>query len=378
MRLADFIEASMPAILSEWEQFASTLQPAAAGMDSAALRDHAEAMLRAIAQDLRTPQSRSDQSTKSKGYTPEAFEAADTAAQTHALVRAVDGFTIRQLVAEYRALRASVLRLWADAAVYGPEAMKDAGRFNEAIDQAVAESVDYYTTEVDRWRALFLGVLGHELRGPLNAILLTAKVISMSGDGPPASQYTESLMRSGERMKRLMDDLLDYNRASLDIGIRVVPEPVPDLAKACGEEIALLREALPASTIEFSADGGMQGNWDPSRIRQVISNLVTNAAKYGDAGTDIEVRLHGDGAHIYLSVENRGACIPGDLLDALFEPLRRHARAGSKDEHASLGLGLFIVRQVALAHGGTVVVESADGRTCFTMTLPKDCPPQGV
>jgi signal transduction histidine kinase len=334
-------------------------------------------MLRAITEDLRTPQSRMEQSAKSKGQAFEVRGAADTAAQTHALVRASDGFTVRQLVAEYRALRASVLRLWGDAGAYGPEAMKDVGRFNEAIDQAVAESVDYYTAEVDRWRALFLGVLGHDLRGPLNAVLLTAKVISASSDGAPLNKHSESLVRCGERMRHLLDDLLDYNRASFDIGIRVAPESVSDLAEVCGDEIALLRVALPASTIEFAVDGIMQGCWDPSRIRQAISNLVTNAAKYGEAGSAIRVILRADGAHVYLSVENTGPCIPSDLLDALFEPLRRHARADSQGEHASLGLGLFIVRQVALAHGGAVAVESADNRTCFTITLPKICPSQG-
>jgi len=115
-------------------------------------------------------QSRVAQSAKSKGRTPPLPYAAETAAQTHAVLRAKEGFTIRQLVAEYRALRASVLRLWADAEPHGPDAMEDASRFNEAIDQAVAESVDYFTSEVDRWRALFLGVLGHDLRSPLNAL----------------------------------------------------------------------------------------------------------------------------------------------------------------------------------------------------------------
>lgn len=159
VRLADFIETNMSVILAEWEEFASSLLPAAAGMDAAALRDHAEQILVAVAKDLRTVQSRLEQSAKSKGRAPALPCVTETAAQTHAVLRATEGFTIRQLVAEYRALRASVLRLWADAGEYGPDAMEDASRFNEAIDQAIAESVDYFTSEVDRWRALFLGVL---------------------------------------------------------------------------------------------------------------------------------------------------------------------------------------------------------------------------
>lgn len=370
MRLADFIDGNMAAILAEWQLFASSLLPAAAELDAAALRDHAEQMLQAMAKDLRTPQTRVEQSAKSKGRAPVLPGAMETAAQTHALLRATGGFTIRQLVAEYRALRASVLRLWGDAGAHGPDAMEDAGRFNEAMDQAIAESVDYFTSEVDRWRAVFLGVLGHDLRGPLNAVLLTSQLISAMSAGTPVSQHTEKLMRSGERMRQLLDDLLDYNRTSLDIGIRVTPEPV-DLATVCRQEIELLRAALPASTIEFATEGVTLGSWDASRIKQVVSNLVINATRYGDPSGVVRVSLRGDDAQVHLSVENTGPSIPKELMNSLFEPLRRHAGANSPGESESLGLGLFIVHQIALAHGGSVTVESAAGRTRFTVALPK-------
>jgi signal transduction histidine kinase len=370
MRLADFINANTEAILAEWESFASSLLPAAAGLDAAGLRDHAEQILLAVAQDLRTPQTRAEQVAKARGQSPVLPGTAETAAQTHAVLRATAGFTIRQLVAEYRALRASVLRLWGDAGEYGPDAMADVGRFNEAIDQAIAESVDYFSAEVDRWRAVFLGVLGHDLRGPLNAVLLTSQLVSAMSAGTPLSHHTEKLLRSGERMRQLLDDLLDYNRTSLDIGIPVTLEPV-DLAAACLEEIELLRVALPASKIDFATAGVTQGRWDASRIRQVVSNLVINAAKYGDRSGTIRVSLRADDARVRLSVENTGPRIPKDVMSFLFEPLRRHAAAEAEGERESLGLGLFIVRQVALAHGGDVAVESSDGMTCFTVTLPK-------
>lgn len=370
MRLADFLDANSPEILAMWESFASSLKPAAAAMDSVALRDHAEEILQAIAKDLRVAQSREEQAAKSRGLAPSPLGAMHTAAQAHAVLRAKEGFSIRQLVAEYRALRASVLGLWGDAAPYGPEAMRDAGRFNEAIDQAIAESVDYYTTEVDRFRALFLGVLGHDLRGPLNAVLLTAQVISASSAGTPVSRHTEKLIRGGERMRQLLDDLLDYNRTSLHIGVRVSPEMV-DLSAICREELELLRAALPTSTIVFTTHGATAGKWDPSRIKQVVSNLVTNAAKYGDVGSEIRIELKGGPTVVELSVANTGPDIPGELMHLLFEPLRRHAIADAQGERESLGLGLYIAQQVALAHGGNIAAESADGLTRFTMTLPR-------
>lgn len=375
MRLAEFIDTNVPAILSEWDLFASSLLPAAGVMDAPTLRDHAEQMLRAIAQDLRSPQTRSEQSAKSKGRAPVPLGATrETAAQTHALQRAMAGFSIRQLVAEYRALRASVLRLWGDAVAYGPHSIEDSGRFNEAVDQAIAESVDFYAKEVERWRALLLGMLGHDLRGPLNTILLTSHLIGEMSAGMPIKLQTEKLVRSGKRMQELLDDLLDYNRTSLHIGIRINPEPI-DLTLICGEEIELLRGTVPAATIEFSTEGFVQGSWDASRIKQVVSNLVINAAKYGDPNGVISVKLRGDDTLVHLLVENTGPEIPKELMSTLFEPLRRHAVADSESERVSLGLGLFIVQQIAFAHGGDITVTSADGKTGFTMTLPKNHQP---
>lgn len=372
MRLADFLDCNTSAILAQWDLFASSLVPAADGMDSAGLRDHAAEILHAIAIDLRSAQTEAERWSKSKGQVPPLAGAKQSPAQTHAVLRAGSGFTIRQLVAEYRALRASVLRLWADAVPPGPDAMSDIGRFNEAIDQAIAESVDYYTNEVDRWRALFLGALGHDLRGPLNALLLTSQAISAMTAGTPVSEHTGRLIRSGERMRRLLDDLLDYNRSALCMGVRLEPAFV-DLAAICRQELEVLRAALPTAHIEFQESGATEGRWDPSRIRQVVSNLVINAAKHGDGGGTIEVIAHGDDAGIRLSVANTGRPISKALSKELFEPLRRHAapETAANGDRESLGLGLYIVRQVAVAHGGDVTVDSGDGRTCFTVTLPK-------
>jgi signal transduction histidine kinase len=370
VRLADFIERNMPTIVKAWDDFAATLFPAAAQASSGALRDHAEQILQAIAEDLRTPQSRQEQAAKSKGQAIGLPLQGSTAAQTHAVLRAASGFSMQQMVAEYRALRASVLRLWFDAEPPGPQAVEDIGRFNEAIDQAVAESVDFFSREVDRWRNVFLGVLGHDLRGPLNAILLTSQLISKLGDGTPVCEPTARLIRSGERMKELLDDLLDYSRTSLELGLPVSPAPC-DLASVCREEVEVQRAALPGCRIEYAADGATKGSWDASRIRQVIGNLVTNAARYGHPASPVAVRVRGGEDDVRLSVENEGPTIPPETIEVLFEPLRRAAEGNTKAERTSMGLGLFIVRQVAQAHGGTVSVDSADGHTVFTVVLPR-------
>lgn len=144
MRLADFIRHEREHILTEWEAFAATLTPAAEGMSARTLRDHAPEIPDAIAKDLDTVQTRREQSEKSMGRAPVVEGAPATAAQTHAVLRAADGFDIVQLVAEYRALRASVLRLWLDRVVLLSTSFEDMLRFNEAIDQAMAESVGHF------------------------------------------------------------------------------------------------------------------------------------------------------------------------------------------------------------------------------------------
>ena len=138
MRLAEFIPGAMQDILSKWEAFAATLLPASAGMTSLALRDHAQQILEAVAADLSDAQTREEQSEKSMGRAPVVAGAPETAAQTHAVLRARSGFDINQLVAEYRALRASVLRLWMDDSPLDETGVEDIVRFNEAIDQAIA------------------------------------------------------------------------------------------------------------------------------------------------------------------------------------------------------------------------------------------------
>jgi hypothetical protein len=157
MRLADFILRNMETILAEWEAFAVTL-PAAAEMSVADRRDHAKQILTAVAADIQTTQTAHAQAEKAKGRAPRDPTAGETAADAHGLLRARRGFEVNQLVAEYRALRASVLRLWLESAPRDPFAFDDMLRFNEAIDQAIAESVVFFKDQDERSRNLLLGM----------------------------------------------------------------------------------------------------------------------------------------------------------------------------------------------------------------------------
>jgi signal transduction histidine kinase len=371
MRLAEFILHNMEAILAEWEAFAATLLPAALGMPPLALRDHAQPILEAVAKDLSTPQTREAQSEKSKGRAPRVASAPETAAQTHAVLRARGGFDINQLVAEYRALRASVLRLWVDASPLDETGVEDVIRFNEAIDQAVAESVGHFHGQVERARNLLLGMLGHDMRSPLQAIQATASGLAALSAGEEVSSAAARLIRSGAAMQALLDDLVDFNRTRLGLGIKVVPSDT-DLAVAVADELEQLRGAHPDRQIELTATGENCGRWDGARLQQLLRNLVSNAIRYGSPDTPVRVALRGGEADVRLEVTNQGPTIEPSDLSQIFDPLKRgSARGDSYDARSGLGLGLFIVREIARAHGGEVQVHSGGGETTFAVRLPR-------
>ncbi|HEY0050714.1 MAG TPA: hypothetical protein VGB68_15580, partial [Pyrinomonadaceae bacterium] len=181
MKLSKFIIENMEAILTEWESFAETILPAAETMDSIALRDHAKQILEAVARDIETSQTAQEQSDKSKDLAPVPV-GKETAATTHGALRHLAGFDLRQLGSEYRALRASVIRMWkARLTEIGDSEFNDMMRFNEAIDEALAASIVRYSDEVDRSRQTFLAILGHDLRSPLQSILMAASYLLKSG-----------------------------------------------------------------------------------------------------------------------------------------------------------------------------------------------------
>jgi signal transduction histidine kinase len=365
MRLADFIAENRTAIVAEAIFYARTLPPLAHDSEER-LGDHIPKILDAIVLDLRQDQTEGEALAKSQGNAPFLAGAAETAAETHGRLRAQSGLSTTQLVAEYRALRASVLRLWADVRP-DETIVRDVMRFNEAIDQAIAESIALFTEEMDQMRNVFLGVLGHDLRGPLNAILLTSQLISKMAQDPKISAPLGTLIRSGRRMAALLDTLLEFNRSMLGSGMVVQREPV-DLTAECAAELEVLKAALPAAQLVLSCRGDLRGNFDASRVREALANLVSNAAAYGK-DAPIEIDVVDLGQIVSIKVTNDGPGIATAEIPHLFEPLRRGTQ--SQAQRTNLGLGLFIVEQIAVAHGGTIGCVSQPGETVFELKLPK-------
>lgn len=338
MRLADFIVDNIEPILQAWEDFARTITPASIGMDSIALRDHAEQMLRTIAVDLRTSQTAEEQIAKSQGEAPAAE--AETAAETHAVIRQSSGFTVEQMVSEYRALRTSVLMLWMPhAQLDQAQAMSDVIRFNEAVDQALAESVVSYSGAVDAARNIFLGILGHDLRSPLGAILLSSEVLLRAGDLPAkATKISSRIYTSVKRANKIVGDLLDFTRTQLGSGIPV-QRFNGDLVAACEGMVEEARAYHPESRILFEPHGPLEGLFDPARMEQVFSNLIGNAVQHGAEGAPITVSLSREEDDAVIAINNQGKPISKDAIASIFNPLIRQLRSATSNTALRPGWG---------------------------------------
>ena len=367
MRLADFILRDMESLLAKWEAFAATRLPAAASMTSLELRDHAQQILEAIAADLSTSQSREEQAIKSMGLAPTPLPLRETAAQTHAVMRAKRGYDIKQLVSEYRALRASVLSTWIDSCLPTAPLVQDVIRFNEAIDQAVAESVGHFSAQVDQARNLLLGMLSHDMRSPLQTVQMTALHLGQLNAGSEVSAAAARLIRSGASLQALLDDLVDFNRTNLGLGISIVPSQA-DLGEICAQELEQLRAAYSDGQLQLNVVGDCQGSWDGRRVRQLLGNLVVNAIHHGAPDRPVRVAVVGEKANVRIEVRNSGPAIDEETLVQLFEPLKRGA---ANERHLGMGLGLYIVREIAKGHGGTVEARSDERETVFTVRLPR-------
>jgi len=378
MRLTDFIRANREPILVEWEAFARTCTPASTSMDVLALRDHAEAMLLVIAEDLATAQGSLAQSEKSKGRAPEDESAAPTAAEHHGTGRAQSGFTVAQMAAEYRALRASVVRLWTKSeGTLDASYIEDLTRFHEAIDQALAESVLRFSEDLEQAKETFLAILGHDLRLPLGAIHTSATFLLEAGDLDAEIQRTllARIVGSATRSVTMVGDLLDFTRSRLGSGIPVARSAV-DLDRLVRDVAAEIAAVHPTHAIVVESSGATHGRWDPARLSQALGNLIANAVQHGAAGTVVTVTHRDDGDEAVVAVHNRGAVIPPEQLDGIFNPMkpRRTPRpATARGPTASLGLGLYIAERIVCAHDGRMDVESSEAAgTTFTVHLPRE------
>lgn len=222
--------------------------------------------------------------------------------------------------------------------------------------------------ETLRVNEMFVAAIGHDLKTPLHSIVMATELLLQKSPDAAQLRHIGRIRSSSQRMGAMIDDLFDLARVRLGGGIPLECEPA-DLAAIIGGVAAECVSTDPSRVIRVECHGDTRGVWDRRRIEQIGSNLVGNALRHGSAGAPIDVVVTGEGADVSLSVHNSGT-IPPDVRSSLFEPFR--ASESPAVQREGLGLGLFIVHQLTLAHGGTIDVGSTvELGTTFTVRLPK-------
>jgi two-component system sensor histidine kinase/response regulator len=283
-----------------------------------------------------------------------------------ALAPALQAFvSAANVVLLQRPLAPATVASWLRSALRARRRQRDAQRLITELRRAV------------RFGETLVSVLGHDLRTPLAAAKLSAEVILRTSHDEHALRPAERVLSSSQRMQRLIEQLLDYTRVRegqmLPLHVREA-----DLGAVGRAVCAEVENAAPDARLRFSEQGDPEGEWDPDRLAQLLTNLVMNAVKHGAPGGPVEVLLDGrEPERVRLSVHNEGE-IPAAVRPSMFEPFRGLSEAaqrdGSRYERAGegLGLGLFIAREIARAHGGEIAVETSTGQgTTFTVTLPR-------
>jgi PAS domain S-box-containing protein len=226
--------------------------------------------------------------------------------------------------------------------------------------------------DFEKW---ILAIVSHDIRDPLGTILLAARRLHDVADADgPARKHAEIVERGAHRIQHIVGDLLDLAREREGAGIRIEPKPI-DLRVVCRQIVDEVEAIARDRQITFDCDIDGAGAWDEHRILQAISNLTSNAVRHGTPGSPVRVRLTGDDHRVAVEVHNRGT-IPSEMLPRIFEPFRSGRHRASRGD--GLGLGLFIAKAIARAHGGGLEVNSADDETMFRLVLPRHTPTEAA
>jgi signal transduction histidine kinase len=376
MNFGTFIASHVPGIIAEWETIARAFAPRRA-VTREVLRDHWDEILTAIAAEMEGPAPAPQQAAQGAPSAPSALQ---HAAAQHGLRRQREHFELDELVAEFRAMRVTVLRAWprSEDAAGDTLSVDETTRFSEALDRALAESIERYSADRARIRDLFLAVLGHDLRDPLSGINMATHVLDRPVlDDTLRVKAAVRIKRAVRVMDHLITDLLDFTRSRLGSGLPIHKTHC-DLAQVAEDALEAVRTGVPEHRFDAELSGDLTLQADPARVAQLLSNLLYNAAQHGAPATPIALRIAGDADSVTVQVHNQGAPIPQEALAAVFEPLVQAAkRSGSKGARSStsMGLGLFIAKEIVRGHGGTIGVESSkDAGTTFTFQLPRRSP----
>jgi signal transduction histidine kinase len=347
---AAYLREQKQVLTAEYAQEARDEAPHLRGLTLSELVDHFPEFLESFADWLERPDE-------------PATRYVAALSEGHALQRLSLGFDLAALVAEYALMRRILLRhlLQVEGAAMALL------RVDEGLDRAIYESVQRYAVARDRLRDRFLGILGHDLRSPLQSALLSARLAERGGlTDEQLAKCMERVVRGVNRVNAMIGDLLDFARTQLGGAMPVRPERT-DMGEICAAAVDELRDVRPDRPVSFTSSGDLRGYWDAQRVAQALGNLVSNAVTHGLGPVTVRAWEGDDGHAVYTSVRNPGQ-IPPAQRAWLFDPYLRT----SEDQRRGLGLGLFIVQQIALGHGATCTVDSSiDEGTTVTIRWPR-------
>jgi PAS domain S-box-containing protein len=263
--------------------------------------------------------------------------------------------------------------------VFGPES----GRRHTPADLEIADEIARRAAQIVEnarlqsevaqalaYRERVMGILGHDLRNPVSAVLSLSATLASRTDVPERTKEgLRHIRKSAERMEQMIASILDFTQLRFR-GVPSLALETFDLDHLARTIVDELRAAHPSRAITIEAPGEIRGRWDVTRLGQVISNLVSNALTHGALDSPVTVSLTTDNDRVLFAVTNRGPTIPADVIGKLFEPFWQGPKSGAAKSRG-LGLGLFIVRQIVEAHAGEIVVRSQDDETTFAVRLPR-------
>ena len=352
-QLSSLLKNERDAIMAAWLERVGEL-PEAQGIPEPVLRDNLPQIIDEIAECM--------------NQWAHCRPGLDALPSLHAIDRYKIGFDIRGVIAEYRILRQVILEQ-VRSITPDPIAL---GFLHDLLDRAIADAVDHFAFERDRAREIFVGILGHDLRSPLNAISMAAQQLLMHADrlDPNHRRLASRILRSVSRIERMATDLLDFTRGRIGGGVPLTVGTA-DLGAVIRDVVDEFVEAFPDRTVEAHTGGGdLTGEWDADRLAQLVSNLIANALEHGADPIEVVGGVEGD-HHVVIEVRNQGE-ISREWMPRVFDPFV--SLGASRSGRRGLGLGLYIVREIVTAHHGTIDANSDHGSTVFRVSLPRRQP----
>jgi signal transduction histidine kinase len=357
-RLARFIRTHRNALVSECEARAGNVT---GGVLAPAAGAHMKDVL--------------DRLTERLDASDRARDALTDLAMQHAARCYRDGIALAKVVGGYSSFRHVVLATYAGAEVPKlRDRLAAMGFLNDCIDVAISEAVEQFARETAHDRDLLIATVNHDLGNEVGVVRMTAASLLEDRDLPSRVRERALVISDSARlMARMVSDISGFTEVQFGGRLSIEPKPC-DACSICRRVVQGMLAAAPGRQVSVRCSGCASGNWDADRLAELVRNLVANAIQHGDGPVVVAVGPIDDGSGVSLAVSNHGPVIPDEVLPTLFAPRQRKPPARSTEPAPRrTGLGLYMVKTIAEAHGGSVAVESRrDKGTVFTVQLPVD------